>query len=54
MKYLSIQEVLLAERRKNAAMRAETDRNTANIDYIAMMTDIELVDNSEEEVHNEE
>lgn len=54
MKYISIRESLLAERRKNAALRAETDKNTANIDYIAMMTDVELTDNSEEVSHNEE
>lgn len=42
MQYLSLKEQLLKERQKNAALGAEAAKNTADIDYIAMMCDIEL------------
>lgn len=40
--YISIKEQVIEERKKNAALKEQTDQNTANIDYIAMMSDIEL------------
>lgn len=42
MQYLSLKEQLLKERQKNAALSAEAAKNTADIDYIAMMCDVEL------------
>lgn len=40
--YKSLKQQLIDERKKNAALKAQTDRNAADIDYIAMMSDIEL------------
>lgn len=42
MQYLSLKDQLLKERQKNAALSAEAAKNTADIDYIAMMCDVEL------------
>lgn len=42
MQYLSIKDLLLKERKKNAAVSAEAAKNAADIDYIAMMCDVEL------------
>lgn len=42
MKYISLRQQLVQERQKNAALSAEAAKNTADIDYIAMMCDIEL------------
>ena len=42
MQYLSLKDQLLKERQKNAALTAEAAKNTADIDYIAMMCDVEL------------
>lgn len=42
MKYISIEQQLLKERRENAALRAEVAKSVADIDYIAMMCDVEL------------
>ncbi len=42
MQYLSIKDLLLKERKKNAAAMAEAAKNAADIDYIAMMCDVEL------------
>lgn len=41
-KYTSLKEQLIEERRKNAALKEQTEKNTSDIDYIAMMNDIEL------------
>lgn len=40
--YLSLGQQLIEERKKNALLKEQADQNTANIDYIAMMSDIEL------------
>ena len=40
--YISIKEQVIEERKKNALLKEQADQNTANIDYIAMMSDIEL------------
>ncbi len=42
MQYLSLKEQLLKERQKNAALAASAAKNAADIDYIAMMCDVEL------------
>lgn len=42
MQYLSIKDLLLKERKKNAAVIAEAAKNAADIDYIAMMCDVDL------------
>lgn len=42
MQYLSLKDQLLKERQKNAALSAESAKNAADIDYIAMMCDVEL------------
>lgn len=54
MKYISLKQQLLQERQKNAALSAEAAKNTADIDYIAMMCDIELETSDEEAVVNKE
>lgn len=41
-RYISLQQQLIDERKKTAVLKAKTDRNAADIDYIAMMSDIEL------------
>ena len=42
MQYLSLKDQLLKERQKNAALSAALAKNAADIDYIAMMCDVEL------------
>ncbi|MBQ7718755.1 MAG: hypothetical protein IJT38_05590 [Clostridia bacterium] len=42
MKYISLNDQLIKERQKNAALSAEARKNAADIDYIAMMCDVEL------------
>lgn len=42
----TIQQQALDLRRENVKLRIELDKTTADVDYIAMMSDIEL-DNSE-------
>lgn len=41
-KYKSIRQQLIEERRKNEKLTAQATKNTSDIDYIAMMTDVEL------------
>lgn len=54
-KYTSLEEQILLERQKNTALKAQTDKNSADIDYIAMMSDIELESEPDEtEVENDE
>lgn len=54
-KYTSLKEQVLIERQKNTALKAQTDKNSADIDYIAMMSDIELDSEPDEtEVENDE
>ncbi len=49
-KYTSLKEQLIEERSKNAALKTQTDKNASDIDYIAMMSDIELdMDETEDE-----
>ena len=42
MQYVSLKDQLLIERQKNAALTADAAKNAADIDYIAMMCDVEL------------
>ena len=46
--YKNIYKQLIEVRNKNAALQAEFDKTNANVDYIAMMTDIELEEESED------
>lgn len=52
MQYLSLKDQLLKERQKNAALTAEAAKNTADIDYIAMMCDVELELPEENDIAN--
>lgn len=46
--YKSTKEQLLEERRKNAQLQAALDKTSADVEYIAMMTDVELDDDEEQ------
>lgn len=48
-RYTSLREQILLERQKNAVLKAQAEKNAADIDYIAMMSDIELESFSDEE-----
>ena len=52
MQYLSLKDQLLKEKQKNAALSAEAAKNTADIDYIAMMCDVELELPEENDIAN--
>lgn len=54
MQYLSLKDQLLKEKQKNAALSAEAAKNTADIDYIAMMCDVELGWPEENDMANSE
>ncbi len=41
-KYQSIQKQLIEERKKRESLYAEVIRNHSDMDYIAMMTEVEL------------
>lgn len=44
-----LRDIFFEERRNNAKLRAEQEKAAANIEYIAMMSDIELDDETESE-----
>ena len=46
--YKSIREQLLEERRKSARLEAALVKTNADVEYIAMMTDVEIEDEDEE------
>lgn len=46
--YKSTREQLLEERRKNADLRAQMAKANADIEYIAMMTDVEMEEDETE------
>lgn len=46
--YKSIREQLLEERRKSARLEAELNKTNADVEYIAMMTDVEIEDEETE------
>lgn len=52
-RYTSLREQILLERQKNTVLRAQADKNAADIDYIAMMSDIELESFSDDEAEVE-
>ena len=55
MQYLSVKELLVKERKRNAAVLAAAAKNTADIDYIAMMCDVELeAPEDEGAMHNDD
>lgn len=55
-KYKSLNQQLIDERKKNVTLKEQMDKNASDIDYIAMMSDIELdMDETEEtEAENNE
>lgn len=52
-KYIPVEKQLVEEKNKNAQLRAENAELAANVDYLAMMCDIELDDDVEEVTVNE-
>ena len=42
MKYIPLKKQILKEQQKNAELSGKTQKNAADIDYIAMMCDVEL------------
>ena len=50
-RYKTINEQLLEERRKVSALTAQNIKQQSDIDYLAMMTDVEL--ETEEEIKDE-
>ena len=46
-KYIPIEKQLVEENNKNAQLKAENAVLSANVDYLAMMCDVELDDNEE-------
>ena len=49
LRYISLKDQLLKERRINEQLNADLKKKTADIDYIAMMCDIELEVNEEDQ-----
>lgn len=47
-KYIPIEKQLVEEKNKNAQLKAENAVLSANVDYLAMMCDVELDDTDEE------
>lgn len=41
-RFMKVKDQIIALRRDNAALQAANTNNANNIDYIAMMTDVEL------------
>lgn len=52
-KYKSINDQLIEERNKNTLLNAQLEQAQANIDYIAMISDIELEEEGEVKNVNE-
>lgn len=54
-RYKSLGQQLIDERNKNVVLKAQSDKNTSDIDYIAMMSNIDLEieeDNLEGEIYD--
>ena len=47
--YKNVYKQLIEMRNKNAELQAKLDKTNANVDYIAMMTDIDLEETESEE-----
>lgn len=55
MKYIPLDKQVAMERQKNARLRAENLRLRGDLDYIAMMTDVDIDDDgAESEVDEDE
>lgn len=54
MKYKTLKEQLIDERRKNEVLQAKVLKNEADTVYIAMMTDVDLEPTNTEGKGNEE
>ena len=52
--FKSTREQLLEERRKNVQLQAALDKTNSDVEYIAMMTDIELEEDEEMEVEEDD
>lgn len=50
--YKSIREQLLDERKKNAELQAALTKTNADIEYIAMMTDVDMESEDQEETED--
>lgn len=48
-KFKDVKTQLLEERKKNAELQAKLAKTNADVEYIAMMTDIELEETESEE-----
>lgn len=51
-KYVPVREQLQLERKKTAQLQSSLEKASADIEYIAMMTDIELDEETEVEDHD--
>ena len=51
-RYTSLREQILLERQKNAMLQSQLEKNIADIDYLAMMSDINLDTEEEHEVED--
>lgn len=49
-KFKDVKTQLMEEKKKNAELQAKLNKTNADVEYIAMMTDVEL----EEETENDE
>lgn len=52
-KYQSVKDMLLQERKKNAALAAQLAQTSANLDYVAMMAEVDIPvkeDENEQEI----
>ena len=47
-KYIPIEEQLIKEKNKNAQLSAENAELAANVDYLAMMCDVDLDEDTDE------
>lgn len=52
-KYTSLRDQIIEERNKNIVLKAQADKNASDIDYIAMMSDIELETDEQEEAEGD-
>lgn len=48
-KFKDVKTQLLEEKKKNAELQAKLEKTNADIEYIAMMTDVELEETESEE-----
>lgn len=53
-KYSPVKKQIIEERNKNAVLRSTNAELTANVDYIAMMCDVELDNDDNTEVSGDE